>query len=565
MNPDPTVTNPSAEPESTSGWRSQAKQRTENPWAKPAVSASVATPAGLGTVEPSEDATSTQAVTSNVEAPDEPSPGGSLALLLAFVAAFVAIGVFRSWAIPAIVAGLLFTLFMHELGHYITARISGMKVTEFFLGFGPRIWSFRRGETEYGIKGIPAGAYVRIIGMTNLDDIDPADEHRTYRAQPYWQRMMTIVAGSAMHFAMAIVSLIVLFGAFAYNGFNGPEWQVERVVAGSSADEIGVEAGDSIVRFNGEGFDTWTDFGAVVSMTELGPIEVEVERDGERLVLDGELGPRPGDVLGAGFGVLLEEDRQSQAWVLEAVRTGGPAEDLGVEIGDVILVAGETARPTDVDLSAELRAAEGTQMTLLVLRDEVEVDLSGVIELDRTQAFRGFLGVGPEFIERGDTGWLQAIGLGFGDFATVLRSNVVGLLDLVNPLNYFGSDEAPTPAPVGAVPAPPVAVPDDDSNRPVSVIGVGRLFADSQSVDQALFLFALVNIFVGLFNLLPVLPLDGGHAAMATYQKVRRVATRNPEFQVNAAKLLPITWVVVALLVVVGGWAAVLDIFAWPA
>ena len=80
-------------------------------------------------------------------------------------------------------------LFVHELGHFLAARRAGMKVTEFFLGFGPRIWSFRRGETEYGLKAIPLGAYVRIIGMNNLEDVDPADEPRTYRAKGYWSRV----------------------------------------------------------------------------------------------------------------------------------------------------------------------------------------------------------------------------------------------------------------------------------------------------------------------------------------------------------------------------------------
>ncbi|MBW3645134.1 MAG: site-2 protease family protein, partial [Actinobacteria bacterium] len=78
-------------------------------------------------------------------------------------------------------------IFMHELGHYLTAKAAGMKVTEFFIGFGPRLWSFRRGETEYGFKAIPAGAYVRIIGMSNLEEIDPAEEDRTYRQKSYWR------------------------------------------------------------------------------------------------------------------------------------------------------------------------------------------------------------------------------------------------------------------------------------------------------------------------------------------------------------------------------------------
>jgi len=80
-----------------------------------------------------------------------------------------------------IVLGIIVMVMLHEAGHYFVAKRSGMKVTEFFVGFGPRLWSFRRGETEYGVKAIPAGGYVRIIGMTNMEEVDPADEPRTFR------------------------------------------------------------------------------------------------------------------------------------------------------------------------------------------------------------------------------------------------------------------------------------------------------------------------------------------------------------------------------------------------
>ena len=84
------------------------------------------------------------------------------------------------WALPVVILGVVVMIFLHEFGHFLAAKFGGMKVTEFFIGFGPKIWSFRRGETEYGLKVIPAGAYVKIIGMNNLDEVDPADEDRTY-------------------------------------------------------------------------------------------------------------------------------------------------------------------------------------------------------------------------------------------------------------------------------------------------------------------------------------------------------------------------------------------------
>ena len=88
-------------------------------------------------------------------------------------------------------------MFLHELGHFVTARLTGMKATQFFIGFGPRLWSFHRGETEYGVRLLPLGAFVRIIGMNNLDEVPPADEARTYRQKSYPRRMLVITAGLA--------------------------------------------------------------------------------------------------------------------------------------------------------------------------------------------------------------------------------------------------------------------------------------------------------------------------------------------------------------------------------
>src|SRR5262245_65980818 len=98
----------------------------------------------------------------------------------------------------ALVLAIVVIVFLHELGHYMTAKAAGMKVTEFFIGFGPKIWSFQRGETEYGLKVLPAGAYVKIIGMHNLDEFDPADADRTYMSKPFWRRLSVAGAGSAM-------------------------------------------------------------------------------------------------------------------------------------------------------------------------------------------------------------------------------------------------------------------------------------------------------------------------------------------------------------------------------
>ena len=106
--------------------------------------------------------------------------------------------------------GILVSVCLHEAGHLVTAKSFGMKVTQYFAGFGPTLWSFRRGETEYGVKAIPAGGFVKIIGMTPLEDkLAPADEHRAFWRAPVWQRTIVLVAGSATHFLLAA---LIFFG-----------------------------------------------------------------------------------------------------------------------------------------------------------------------------------------------------------------------------------------------------------------------------------------------------------------------------------------------------------------
>ena len=123
-------------------------------------------------------------------------------VMAAVVALFLAAGLS---ALLVVIVAIIVMVMVHELGHFATAKWSRMKVTEYFVGFGPRLWSIRRGETEYGVKAIPAGGYVRILGMTNLEEIDPADEAGTYRQQPFHKRIIVASAGSFMHFVMAFL------------------------------------------------------------------------------------------------------------------------------------------------------------------------------------------------------------------------------------------------------------------------------------------------------------------------------------------------------------------------
>ena len=144
----------------------------------------------------------------------KPSPFMTFGVLGAWVVLLGALAWYRPWAF-AFVVGVLVSIYLHEVGHFVTARRSGMKVTQFFMGMGPRLWSFKRGDIEYGVRALPVGAFVRIVGMNNLDETDPRDEPVTYRSKSYPKRMLVITAGSAMHMIIAVICIV---GVYAFAG-----------------------------------------------------------------------------------------------------------------------------------------------------------------------------------------------------------------------------------------------------------------------------------------------------------------------------------------------------------
>src|SRR4029453_16810193 len=217
--------------------------------------------------------------------------------LAALMLGVAAVGLFFGWGYVWMIIGLVLMIFLHELGHFVTAKWSGMKVTDFFIGFGPRIWSFQRGETQYGVKAIPAGAFVRIIGMNNLDETDPADEARTYRQQSFPKRLLVVSAGSIMHFIQAFVLLVILLavvgvpgGTLSDKGQHDERWGVGKVTPGSAAAAAGLARGepapaglrtdDDIVNFGGQPVASWDEVTDLIRSHEVGnEVTFEVVRD----------------------------------------------------------------------------------------------------------------------------------------------------------------------------------------------------------------------------------------------------------------------------------------------
>src|SRR5579872_3467371 len=167
------------------------------------------------------------------------------------------------------IVAILVSVILHEAGHFLTAKKFGMKATQFFIGIGPTIWSTQRGETEYGVKALPLVAFVRITGMTTLDEVEPEDEPRSMRNKPAWQRAIVMVAGSFMHFALAFVLLLILaIGIGLANNDTTTIGSVSPCVPASAsafnhgsckdnrgpapARVAGIKQGDKIVEFAGK-------------------------------------------------------------------------------------------------------------------------------------------------------------------------------------------------------------------------------------------------------------------------------------------------------------------------
>jgi RIP metalloprotease RseP len=427
-------------------------------------------------------------------------------------------------------------IFLHELGHYLTAKWGGMKVTEFFLGFGPRLWSFQRGETTYGLKAVPFGAYVKVIGMHNLEEVPPEDEPRTYRQASYPRRFAVGVAGSTMHFLQAFVLLMVIYAGFGIA--DRARWQVDGVVAGSAAEQLGMQPGDRPLSVDGTPVGRFDHLADLLEGKGGHTVTVTYERDGE--VRSGQV------VLG---------DRLTEDGARAVDGTGG------LRTGDRILAV--DGRPVQGYAGFASLAAAGGTYAVDVSRGNSLCTLDVTVRSlpPATGAATGFLGLEARYDSRRIDPFTAA-GRSIGDFGRVTAAAASGIARFFTPSNvgsfvsdtFKASDEAPQCR----------VLTEDDDGRILSIVGVGRIAAEAgrRGVDQFLELFALFNIFIGVFNLLPLLPFDGGHVVIATYERLR--SRRGRRYHADVTKLLPITYAVTILLVALGVLALYRDILQPP-
>lgn len=429
--------------------------------------------------------TSVTDTTTPTRRPDEPRDGsGSLPALLASVAGLVVLSVvFDFWKTLAVVVSLFAMIMLHEVGHFVMARRGGMKVTEFFIGMGPRIWSFRRGEVEYGVKALPIGGYVKIIGMNNLDEVAPADEPRTYRQKGFWPRMGVAVAGSTVHMLIALGLLFTLnavTGNPAHAFADPVVSSISRLKTGQSpAEQAGLRVGDRIVALDGTPMRSWEAIRSYVAARPGTPIRVDVVRGRTPLTL--------------------------------------------------------TVTPVDLATVAVDRAAGS--------------DAEG----SPSPPHIGFIGIAATVVNP-RVGPVAALGRTAADFGTTVKGTVTALGKLVTfqGIKSYKDQLTGKPAVKGSDPGP----------RFLSFVGLVRV-AGAQAdngIASVLLLLALINVFVGLFNMIPLLPFDGGHVSVAIYEEIRAKLQGGRRYIADVGKLLPLAYVTVAALIFIGVSSLYLDI-----
>ena len=356
--------------------------------------------------------------------------------------------------ILAFVVALLFSVMVHEFGHYITARKFGMRISEFFLGFGKRIWSFRRGETEFGLKAIPAGGYCKIEGMAPNDEMPEGEEGRAFYKASSGKKLIVLGAGSFLHFVLGFLLLFLLFVGI---GTNQVLPVISQVVPNSAAQDAGIQPGDEIVAINGKKVTEWYKDVEAIRKSQGAELKLDLNRDGELLTIV------------------------------------------------------TNARLTDVD---------GTKRYVLGIINDVGLKRSGVFVSLKNSA---------------------TVTKGF------LTESVKSLAKLPEKI----------PALWGAT----VRGEERDANGLVGVVGVARVSGEAVGSDKLtpmerlatfVLIVASLNIFVGIFNLLPILPLDGGHMAVAIADEIRaffsRLRGRPRPAPIDVTVLTPITMVVFVVL-----------------
>lgn len=369
------------------------------------------------------------------------------------------------------------TIGLHELGHYATARMFGMRVRRFFIGFGPRVFSWRKGHTEYGFKAIPLGGFCDIAGMTNQDEVTAEEAPHAMRNKPGWQRIIVLLGGIMMNI---LVCLVVLWGVAMTAGLPDPSAKHPPVI-----DELGCVA-----------------------------------------------------------------SRQIDAQTLEPCEGQGPAQAAGLQSGDTVVSVDGQAVEDFETVRNYIQSRPGETVVLGVEREgkslEFPVEVASATRLNAAgeEVTVGLIGVSRRIDPVEAVGPIPAAGLAARFTGDIFVASAKGLVSF--------------PAKIPGVVASVFGA-ERDAESPMSVVGVSRVGGELVERDLWAGFFLMVaslNMFLAIFNLVPLPPLDGGHIAVVIYEKIRdalrRVRGLAPAGPADYNKLMPLTYAVMVVLLTLG-------------
>jgi membrane-associated protease RseP (regulator of RpoE activity) len=394
--------------------------------------------------------------------------------------------------VAAFALTILISVSLHELGHMITGKRFGMKVTRYFVGFGPTVFSFKRGETEYGLKAIPLGGFCKIVGMTPQDDdVAPEDEPRAMWRFPVWKRTVVMSAGSITHFLLALAGIWIMA---LWIGLPNPAYP------------------------------------STIEQQLTQPARIEVDD--------------------CAF-VVLPTTEGGDCTPGTNTAVAGPAYAAGLRSGDLITKVGATPISTYGELTTAIRAQPAGPVPFEYTRNGT----AGTATVDLITAKRAPLdGKSTTVADVSVAG----LGLDTSNIPTVNHYNALSAIPATGDHAWLiveGSIESMKRIPE-KIPAlwNSITGAERDPNTPISVIGASRLGGEAieRGVPEVFWqIFINLNIFIGIFNLLPLLPLDGGHIAIAWFERARSwlyARLRRPDpGRVDYYKLMPVTYVVILI------------------
>ncbi len=390
-------------------------------------------------------------------------------------------------------------VFVHECGHFLVAKLLRIGAPVFSLGFGPRLFGFRRGGTDYRVSAIPLGGYVRLAG-------DEADENRRglpeeFLTRPKWQRFSVFVAGASFNVVLAFLASWFLFAVYGVNEVPEPHRHptVRAVAADSPAERAGVQPGDVLLRIGARevlGFEAYgRAYNLEIALAPKTTKPLIIERAGEQLTLEltVEADPVYGHGSAPGWGLSWGGD--GTPWIV-GVSSGSQAEAAGFRTGDRVLGAGGIEPISEVDLRALIEKSAGSELPFTIEREGSVLQLS-VVPL--AEEGKGRIGVqlGLPSIQR-DLSLVQAAG-------EALRENLANSLMLFHVLERMLTREVPLRSVSG----------------PIGIAQVARS-ALLESPRHFIWLLGFFSLQLGILNLLPIPVLDGGHILILGIEGVIR-------------------------------------------